>query len=104
MSEHQEIKQTIEDLTLRYTNLNAKKIQATTKLEAAQEQLETLKKEALEKYGTDNLEELKNKLNEMKNENETKRAAYQAALNKIEADLLEVENKYQDLELETEDS
>jgi hypothetical protein len=94
MSKQPDEKQNIEELKRRYDELNDKKIEAKTKLTSAQERLENLKKEAREKYDTDDLEELKRKLKEMKDENERKRAEYQAGLDKIERDLLEVEKKY----------
>jgi len=104
MSKQQDEKQSIEVLKRRYDTLNAKKIEAKTKLTSAQEQLENFKKDAREKYDTDDLEELKRKLKEMEDENERKRAEYQADLDKIEQDLSEVENKYDGLELKAEDS
>jgi hypothetical protein len=94
MSKQPDEKQNIEKLKRRYDELNEKKIEAKTNLTSAQERLENLKKEAREKYDTDDLEELKRKLKEMKDENERKISEYQAGLDKIERDLLEVEKKY----------
>ncbi len=79
--------QTIEKLTERYQELNKRKIQAETTLKNAQKQLEELRKAAREEYGTDDLAELKKKLEEMKRENEARRSRYQQDLDKIEADL-----------------
>lgn len=87
-------KQTIEQLTERYQGLNKRKIQAETNLKNAQKQLDDLRKQAKRDYGTDDLEELKKKLDAMKQDNEAKRAKYQADLNKIETDLVEVEAKH----------
>jgi hypothetical protein len=87
-------KQTIEELTERYQGLNKRKIQAETNLKNAQKQLDDLRKQAKKDYGTDDLEELKKKLDAMKQDNEAKRAKYQADLNKIETDLAEVEAKH----------
>lgn len=103
MSKQQSEKQGIDELKKRYDGLNAKKIEAKTKLASAQERLDTLKKEALQKYETDDLEELKAKLDTMKSENERKRAEYQASLDKIEQDLSEVENKYNELKPDAQD-
>ncbi|WP_437187433.1 hypothetical protein SH668x_000828 [Planctomicrobium sp. SH668] len=89
-----EIEQSIEQLTQRFTALNTKKIQAETKLEKAQEQLAELKKEAREKYGTDDAEALQLKLDQMQSENQQKRADYQSQLDKIEADLVEIEQQF----------
>ena len=87
-------KQTIEQLTERYQGLNKRKIQAETNLKNAQKQLDDLRKQAKKDYGTDDLEDLKKKLDAMKQDNEAKRAKYQDDLNKIEADLAAVEAKH----------
>jgi hypothetical protein len=86
--------QTIEQLQQRYQRLNTQKIQAETKLEEAKKQLDKLKSEARQSYGTDDVTELKKKLQEMKDENERRRAAYQADLEKIESDLAAVEQRF----------
>ena len=54
--------QTIEQLQERYRGLHTKKIQADTNLENAKNKLDELKKEAREKFGTDDVEELREKL------------------------------------------
>jgi SMC interacting uncharacterized protein involved in chromosome segregation len=87
-------RQTIEELQERYQRLNTKKIESATLLQQAQKQLDNLKREAREKYGTDDLAALEAKLVEMKAENEAKRAAYQAELERIEADLAQVEQNF----------
>jgi chromosome segregation ATPase len=87
--------QTIEQLQQRYEQLNRQKIQCETKLESAREQLENLKREAREKYGTDDLGDLQAKLEQMKADNEQKRAAYQADLDRIEGELAQVEQNFQ---------
>lgn len=86
--------QSIEKLQERFSQLNKRKIQAETNLDNAREQLEKLQAEAREKYGTDDLAALREKLAQMKAENEAKRAAYQEQLDKIEADLADVEQKF----------
>jgi hypothetical protein len=86
--------QTIEQLQQRYDKLHKQKIQAETKLDSARLQLEALQKEAREKYGTDDLTELRAKLDAMQAENEQKRAAYQADLDRIEGDLAAVEQRF----------
>ena len=103
MSEKQDKKQSIDELKKRYDTLNEKKIAAQTNLKSAQERLDELKKEAREKYSTDDLEELKKKLNDMKDENERKRAEYQTSLDKIEQELSKVESKYNELGSDAED-
>ena len=90
--------QTIEQLQQRYDQLNTQKIQCKTKLDSALEQLEKLKRDAREKYGTDDLTALQARLDQLKAENEQKRASYQAHLDRIESDLSQVEQNFQDAE------
>lgn len=86
--------QTIEELQRRYQGLHTKKIQAETQREAAKQRLDELKSQARDKYGTDDLGQLRTKLDEMIAENARKRAAYQAELDKIESGLAEVERQF----------
>jgi chromosome segregation ATPase len=86
--------QTIEQLQERYKKLDKQKTQAETTLELARGQLAALQKDAREKYGTDDLAELQTKLAAMQAENEQKRAAYQAELERIETDLAAVEQRF----------
>lgn len=86
--------QTIEQLQKRYQALNTRRIQAETNLENARKQLEGLKKEAREKYGTDDIDQLRQQLESMKAENERKRSEYESQLNQIEANLAAVEEKF----------
>jgi chromosome segregation ATPase len=87
--------QDITVLKKRYEGLREQKTIAETNLKAAERELQKLKKEAKETYETDDIAELKKKLDDMKEQNETKRAAYQKSLDKIESDLAEVEAKYE---------
>ncbi|NLX97992.1 MAG: hypothetical protein GXY83_17655 [Rhodopirellula sp.] len=86
--------QTIEQLQARYRELNTKKIQAETNLKNATDHLTGLKEEARQKFGTDDVAELRKKLDAMKAENEEKRKNYQAQLDQIESDLSGVEKKF----------
>ena len=86
--------QDIETLKRRYENLSREKTRAETTLDHARAQLDELKKRARESYGTDDLEQLKSKLAEMKEENERKRARYQQDLTNIEEDLRRIELEY----------
>ena len=83
--------QTIEELQQRFQTLQQQKIRAETNRDNAEKQLDELKREARETYGTDDIEELKRKLADMKAENEKRRADYQAQLDRIESELSEVE-------------
>jgi hypothetical protein len=94
MSAQKKKNQTIEELTERYQTLDKKKTTAEANLKTTQDQLYEFKKEAMEKYGTDDLDNLKDMLEKMENENEEKRAAYQESLNTIEKNLKEIEEKY----------
>jgi hypothetical protein len=93
-SENGASQQTIEQLQQRYQVLNTRRIQAETNLENARKQLEGLKKEAREKYGTDEIGKLREQLEAMKAENERKRSEYESQLNQIEASLAAVEEKF----------
>jgi hypothetical protein len=89
-----EAPQDIEALKKRHRELDREKTTAEANQRTAEEQLKRLKAEAREKYGTDDLEELKRKLEEMKQQNVTKRREYQGHLDQIEAKLGEIEQKY----------
>ncbi len=86
--------QNIEELRKRHTELDRKKVTAEANLKTATDQLEALKKQARETYGTDDLEQLKTRLEAMKAENERKRSEYQKHLDEIEAGLAAVDEQY----------
>jgi len=81
----------IEDLTDEYNRLNERRIQAQTQLDEATKQLESLQEEALEEFGTSDVDELQVKLEQMEAENEKRRSEYQTLLEGIAADLTKVE-------------
>ena len=86
--------QSIEQLQQRYQRLHTRKIQAETNLANATERLAELKKEAREKFGTDDISELRAKLQAMTDANDIARRQYQAELDRIEADVESVEEKF----------
>jgi hypothetical protein len=86
--------QDIETLRRRYEQLSTRKTEAETLLNHAKQELERLKADALAKYGTDDLESLQKKLQEMEEANLRKRREYQKLLDTIEEDLRKVEEKY----------
>ena len=88
-------RQPIEVLQQRFQSLNTRKIQSETNLENAKKELERLQREAREKYGTDDVDELRKKLEQMKSDNEEKRRNYQADLDRIESELSEIETRYE---------
>ncbi len=96
--------QTIEELQERYRKLDKKKTEAETELRGANKRLEDLKKDAREKYGTDDIVELQKRLQEMTAENEEKRAKYQAQLDQIESDLAKVGREFAAAEAATGDT
>jgi hypothetical protein len=86
--------QSIEELEERYQRLSRRKVRAETNRENAEKQLNELKREATERYGTDDIDELRRKLAEMKQENERKKAEYQKHLDGVEAELADVEARF----------
>jgi prefoldin subunit 5 len=84
----------IETLKKRHKELDTLRTKARANLENAQKQLDELKAEARQGYGTDDLEQLRVKLAEMKKENEEKRSAYEQHLDEIAAKLVEVEKAF----------
>jgi len=90
-----ESRQPIEVLQQRFQSLNTRRIQAETNLENARKELGRLQREAREKYGTDDVTELRSKLEQMKSDNEEKRRSYQSDLDRIETELAEIETRYE---------
>jgi len=86
--------QDIDTLKGRYDELREAQITAAANLKTAESQLAKLRAQAKATYGTDDLAALKAKLEEMTADNERKRNEYQSALDKIEADLGTIEEKY----------
>jgi chromosome segregation ATPase len=86
--------QDIESLRKRYTELDRRKAAAEANLKTATENLDVLKEQARKTYGTDNLDELRAKLEEMRRENDRKRSDYQQHLEQIESRLSEIEREY----------
>jgi hypothetical protein len=56
--------------------------------------LDDLKRQAREKYGTDDVKELEQMLTRMRLESEQRRSQYQAELDRIEGDLANVEERF----------
>src|SRR3954469_24768758 len=81
----------IETLKQRHAELDRARTTAQANLANATRQLAELKDEAKKQYGTDDLDALRAKLQEMREQNERKRAEYQRHLEEIEAKLSEVD-------------
>ena len=86
----------IEQLKKRHKDLEEKKITAEANLNNASKLLDELKREAKGKYATDDPAQLQKKLQDMKAENDRKRAEYQKHLEEIESRLVQVENDFAD--------
>jgi NADH dehydrogenase/NADH:ubiquinone oxidoreductase subunit G len=87
----------IEELRGRHEKLNEKRITAIANLKTSSETLDKLRKDAREKYGTDDVDFLRAQLEEMKRENERKREEYQEHLAAIEAQLADVESQHSEV-------
>ena len=87
--------QDIETLKKRHRELDRQKTTAEANFKTAEEQLQRLKEEARAKYGTDDLEELKARLAQMKSDNDRKRSEYQKHLDEIELKLQTIEKQHQ---------
>ncbi|MEZ6095110.1 MAG: hypothetical protein R3C03_12920 [Pirellulaceae bacterium] len=87
--------QSIEELQARFERLNTRRIQVETQLEQEQKRLAELKAEAKERFGTDDLNSLKEQLQKLEAENAQKRKDYQASLDLIERELAKVEDANQ---------
>ena len=90
--------QDIEELRRRYDDLNQKRIRTDANLQNARKRFEELQEQAKKDFGTDDLDELRAKLTEMKSENERKRSEYQESLDRIECELAEVEQQYAEVQ------
>ena len=90
--------QEIEELRRRYDDLNQKRIRTDANLQNARKRLEKLQEQAKKNFGTDDLDELRAKLTEMKSDNERKRSEYQESLDRIEYELAEVEQQYAEVQ------
>lgn len=86
--------QPIEALRERHQRLAEERVRAEQNLRNLREQLDALKTEARERYGTDDLEKLRTQLAEMRAENERRRAAYQQHLDEVETRLAEIEQAH----------
>lgn len=82
--------QSIEELRKRYERLNAQRQKAETDLRVAEERLKDAQVAAREAYGTEDLDELKAKLDQWTEENLRRRLEYQESLNRIEAELARI--------------
>ncbi len=78
-------------LRQRFEKLNNQKIRADEQRRLAESQLAQFREEALEKWGTDQLEILEQKLERMKRDNEAASMEYERHLDEIDAALQDIE-------------
>jgi phage shock protein A len=86
-----DILEKFEELKEQYSELRDQQIQVKTNLERSQSDLEELKKQAREEFGTDNLSKLQALLEKRELENQAKVQEYQFHLEHIQESLKEVE-------------
>ncbi len=94
--------QSIDELQARYQSLTEQKIKVETQRDHAQQQLQKIKGEALEQFGSDELNTLKARLADMKTNNDQKRIDYQKQLDQIEQKLVEIDEQFVAAELDEE--
>ena len=99
-SKSSETIQTIEELQARFQSFAEQKIKVETQRDHARQELEKLKAEALEQFGSDDLATLKSQLQEMRQSNEQKRIDYQKQLDSIEQKLSEIDEQFLESELD----
>ncbi len=79
-------------------------VQINTKIETARENYEKLAVLAKEKYGTDDLEELKTLLTSWEEDNMKKITAYEEEIAKLEKEVQEKNTKIKELQQEAQNS
>lgn len=93
-NESSKAKAQIDELRARYDKLREKRLLAQNNLDNAGKQMAELKRQALEQWGTDDLEQLSRKLEQMRADNEQRLAEYRAHLDAIERELQQVERNH----------
>jgi chromosome segregation ATPase len=86
--------QDMQALKRRYEELHKKKIRVETEKASSERRLRDLQRKARDLYGTDDLDELRARLDQMRAENERRRRDYQEHLDQIEARLQQVEAEH----------
>jgi gas vesicle protein len=84
----------IETLRKRHKELDKLKTEEAVRLKTAEQNLNDLKTQALQQYGTDDLEALQKKLRDMEQENQRQREEYHAHLQQIQEKLEEVKKQF----------
>lgn len=87
-----QVEQELNELRRQYGQLRDRKVRAEEAVAQLTLQLETLKKQAEAEYGTSDLAELQQLLEEKRTQNEAVVASYREHIQQIQADLAQVEN------------
>ena len=95
MTETHEHAREIEELAKRYQQLSNAQVRAQTNLENAEKHLAELEADAKKQFGSSDVEDLKQQLNEIETENQKRKLEYEKHLVSIESKLAEVENSEQ---------
>jgi chromosome segregation ATPase len=82
----------LESLKVDYKELETKKIQTETNIQTLEAELEKLREQAQQTYGTSDLEELKKLLEKRRQENEQLVDGYEQHIQGIKERLAEIEN------------
>ena len=82
------------ELKQRFDSLSHEQTRIKAQQETVQNQLDEVKRQAREQFGTDDLDELKSRLKSMQSENEKQRVKYRSQLDKIEKQLADVETEF----------
>ena len=93
-----EQQQAIEALQKRFDKLSHERTRIEARQEAAQKQLDELKEQSRQQFGTDDVAELEKQLAKMEKENAEKRTRYEASLDGIEGELKEIESRFAETE------
>lgn len=86
------------ELVERHEQLSTKKVRVETQLENARNRLAELQRQAKSQFGTDDLDALRAKLTEIKEENERRRSEYTKLLDSIEDGLRQAAQAYESVE------
>jgi chromosome segregation ATPase len=87
-----QVEQELNTLRRQYEQLRDRKVRTEEAVAQLSNQLETLKQQAEAEYGTSNLKELQQLLEEKRKQNEEVVAKYREHIQQVQADLAQVEN------------
>jgi len=87
------VEQELGELRRRYELLHEKRVRTEQDMSNLSRQLDTLREQAMERYGTSDISELQQLLEEKRQQNERLVAEYKEHITTIQNDLLTVENQ-----------